>query len=62
MARWTLGTGETLCIAVNLGNEKPELQAAAGDTIFEYPVGAWDAALYGMMVERSAVAWIEPPR
>ena len=62
VARWTLGTGETLSIAINLGDEKPALPLPEGDTIFESPVGAWDAAMYGMMVERSAVAWIEPPR
>ena len=62
VARWTLGTGETLSIAINLGDEKPALPLPEGDTIFECPVGAWDAAMYGAMVERSAVAWIEPPR
>ena len=62
VARWTLGTGETLSIAINLGDEKPALPQPEGDTVFEHPVGAWDAAMYGMMVERSAVAWIEPPR
>ncbi len=60
VARWRLGNGDTLSIAVNLGNEKPALPQVEGDTIFEYPIGAWDTAMYGMMVERSAVAWIEP--
>ena len=63
VARWRLGTGATLTIAINLGDEKPHLpQPAAGDTIFECPVGAWDAAMYGALLERSATAWIEPPR
>ncbi|WP_158744714.1 malto-oligosyltrehalose trehalohydrolase [Acidisphaera sp. L21] len=61
VARWRLGTGATLAIAINLGDEKPTLpMAAAGDTIFESPIGAWDAAMYGTLLERSAVAWIEP--
>ena len=60
VARWRLGTGETLSLAVNFGDEKPALPQPEGDSIFEYPVGAWDTAMYGMLLERSAVAWIEP--
>ncbi len=62
VARWTLGTGETLAIALNLGNEKPGIPMPSGDMIFEWPVGAWDGAMYGFLVERSATAWIEPAR
>jgi maltooligosyltrehalose trehalohydrolase len=62
VARWRLGTGETLAIAINFGDEKPSLPLPSGDTIFEAPVGAWDAAMYGALLERSAVAWIEPGR
>ncbi len=63
VARWRLGTGKILAIAVNFGDEKPNLPSpAAGDTIFETPVGAWDGLMYGMLLERSAVAWIEPPQ
>ncbi len=62
VARWTLGTGETLSIAVNFGDEKPALPQPGGDTLFESPVGAWDAAMYGSLLERSAIAWIEPSR
>jgi maltooligosyltrehalose trehalohydrolase len=62
VARWRLGTGETLAIAINFGDEKPSLPLPSGDTIFEAPVGAWDAAMYGTLLERSAVAWIEPGR
>ncbi len=61
VAKWRLGTGDTLAIAVNFGDEKPHLpNPATGDTIFEAPVGAWDALIYGFLLERSAVAWIEP--
>ena len=59
LARWRLGTGAILAIAVNLGDEKPDLPQPSGDTIFETPVGAWDAAMYGALLERSATAWIE---
>ena len=52
-----------MAIAVNFGTEKPNLPSpSGGDTIFEAPVGAWDAMMYGMLLERSAVAWIEPPQ
>ena len=61
VARWQLGTGAVLAIAVNFGDEKPALASpSAGDTIFEAPVGAWDALMYGVLLEQSAVAWIEP--
>ncbi len=62
VARWTLGTGETLAIALNLGDEKPVIPMPSGDMLFEWPLGAWDGAMYGFLVERSATAWIEPPR
>ena len=62
--RWWLGGGSgqvrPLSLAVNFGDEKPALPQPEGDSIFEYPVGAWDTAMYGMLLERSAVAWIEP--
>ncbi len=61
-ARWTLGTGETLVIAINLGDEKPGIPMPSGDMIFEVPAGAWDGAMYGFLVERSATVWIEPAR
>ena len=62
VARWRLGTGELFSLAVNFGNDKPAVPQPEGDTIFEHPIGAWDAAMYGMLMERSAVAWIEPSR
>ena len=61
VARWRLGTGAILAIGINLGTDKPIMPSPpAGDTIFEAPVGAWDALMYGFLLERSAVAWIEP--
>ncbi len=60
VARWHLGSGGTLAIAINLGDDKAQLPLPRGDTIFETPDGAWDAAMYGTILERSAVAWIEP--
>ena len=60
VAKWRLGTGAILAIAINFGDEKPDLPQPSGDTIFEAPIGAWDAAIYGALLERSATAWIEP--
>ena len=63
VARWKLGTGDILAIAVNFGDETPALPAPPkGESIFEAPVGAWDALKNGTLPERSATAWIEPSR
>ena len=62
LARWRLGNGETLAIAVNFGDETPSLPALAGERLFESAAGAWDAAKAGILERQSAIAWIEPPR
>ena len=59
VARWRLGTGGMLCIAFNLGSDKPAISTPVGNALFESPVGAWDSAMHGMLQENSAVAWIE---
>ena len=62
IARWRMVDNRTLCIAVNFGNDKPEVPAPMGDTIFETPVGTWDGLMYGFLLERSCVAWFETGR
>ena len=61
VAKWRLGTGQILAIAINLGAEKPALPAPGGDMIFQSITGAWDAAGRGEMLDHAAVAWIEHP-
>ena len=55
-ARWTLGTGGVLGIAMNLGADAVAMAAPAGTVIFGFPR---DAAQSGRLAPYSAVAWIE---
>ena len=56
VARWTLGTGGVLGIAVNLGAASVEMAAPSGTVIFGFPK---DASANGSLAARSAIAWIE---
>lgn len=57
LARWRLGTGDILAIAINFGTETPPLPLPKGTTIFESPA---NAVSLGIMAAHSAIAWIEP--
>ena len=60
VARWTLGTGEVLGIAVNLGTHTPDLVAPIGTKLFESHPGAWESATTGWLDAQATVAWLEP--
>ena len=55
-ARWTLGTGGVLGIAINLGRDSVAMAQPAGTVIFQCPRDATDA---GGLDGFSAMAWIE---
>ena len=59
-ARWQLGTGETLAIAISFGGDTYEMPAASGSMLCESDPGVWDLVRGGSLPGRSAVAWIEP--
>jgi maltooligosyltrehalose trehalohydrolase len=58
VAQWTLGTGATLCIATNLGEEPAALTAPPGPALFATPAVAEAAARSGVLPGRSTIAWI----
>jgi maltooligosyltrehalose trehalohydrolase len=58
VASWTLGTGETLSIASNLGAEPVAFTAPAAPARFATPAVAKAAATAGTLPGRSTVAWI----
>ena len=60
VARWTLGSGAVLGIAVNLGHGNPALTAPIGTMLFESRPGTWDTAAAGRLPPQSATAWLEP--
>jgi maltooligosyltrehalose trehalohydrolase len=55
VARWQLGTGDILTIAVNFGDDTHALPGFAGTIIFQTS----DATVNGTLPERSAIAWVE---
>ncbi len=55
-ARWTLGTGGVLGIAINLGRDSVAMAQPAGTVIFQCPRTTADA---GKLAGFSAMAWIE---
>ncbi len=59
VARWRLGTGETLAIAVCFGEAAVKLQVVDGDLLCESEPGVWDTARRGTLRDRSSIAWIE---
>jgi maltooligosyltrehalose trehalohydrolase len=62
VARWTLGTGEQLSIAINFADASAACPAVTGDLLAESANGAWQTAKSGQVAARSAVAWVEPAR
>jgi maltooligosyltrehalose trehalohydrolase len=59
VARWRLGDGETLSIALNLGEAPVALgETPAGKIIFETPARAQDRVKRGELGERTFVAWL----
>ena len=59
VARWRLGTGEVLGIAINLGHDPAILECPVAELIGESGPGGWDALKAGKLLEQSSVAWIE---
>ncbi|MFT0167668.1 malto-oligosyltrehalose trehalohydrolase [Paraburkholderia mimosarum] len=58
-ARWKLGDGETLAIALNLADTPVALaDAPQGKVIFETPARARDATSHGELGARTFVAWL----
>jgi maltooligosyltrehalose trehalohydrolase len=58
-ARWRLGDGETLTIALNLGGESVALgEIPPGKIIFETPARAQDRVKRGELGEHTFVAWL----
>ncbi len=57
LARWRLGTGALLSIAVNLGSEDVALPEIPGQTLFATP--ARDGASPAVAQGRSTIAWLE---
>ncbi|WP_250493118.1 malto-oligosyltrehalose trehalohydrolase [Caballeronia sp. GAWG1-1] len=59
LASWKLGDGETLTIALNLGQAPATLEEAPkGKVIFETPARAQDSASAGEIGGRSFIAWL----
>jgi maltooligosyltrehalose trehalohydrolase len=59
VARWKLGDGETLTIALNLADAPVALtDAPQGKVVFETPARAQDRASEGELSARTFVAWI----
>ena len=59
-ARWLLGTGETLAIAISFSGSGTALPGATGELLAESEPGVWEAARGGTLRDRASVAWIEP--
>lgn len=58
-ARWKLGDGETLAIALNLADTPVALaDAPQGKVIFETPARARDSTSHGELGARTFVAWL----
>jgi malto-oligosyltrehalose trehalohydrolase len=60
VARWTLGDGATLTLAVNLADEPARIAGLAGPVLFEQNPGAADAARAGELPARTTIALLEP--
>ncbi len=61
-ARWRLGDGCVLTIAINLGSEPAALtHGAPGRMLFESAGGAGERACSGMLAPRSSIALLEEP-
>ncbi len=58
VARWRLGTGETLTIAANLGSKPAHLEAPEGGVLFESEAAAAGSAQAGTLNPRTTVAFI----
>ena len=61
VARWRMGDGAVLTLAVNLG-PGPAATRAAGDLLFETEPGAASALAAGRLPPRCTVALLQPPQ
>lgn len=60
LARWRLGDGSVLTLAVNLA-DRPVAIVAGGTLLFESLAGAAGAVAQGELPPRCTVAWLDPP-
>jgi maltooligosyltrehalose trehalohydrolase len=60
VARWTLGSGEGLVIAVNFGSDAVAATACSGELLFESSAGAGKTARLGRLVARSCAVFLVP--
>jgi len=59
LARWRLGNGSTLTLAINLA-DGPVAAAIGGTVLFETTAGASGAVAQGELPLRCTVAWLDP--
>ena len=60
LARWRLGDGAELTIAINLGAEATSCLLPSDPLLFESRAGAYDAAMRGELAPNSTVAMLRP--
>jgi maltooligosyltrehalose trehalohydrolase len=58
VARWRLGDGALLGIAMNLGDEPMAVSAVSGTLVAESVANTWTSAQGGHLPPTSAVAWL----
>ncbi|MFC0385434.1 malto-oligosyltrehalose trehalohydrolase [Muricoccus vinaceus] len=60
LARWRMGDGTRLTIAVNLGPEAAKVKAGGARTVFETAPGAADSLAQGTLPPRTTIALLDP--